>query len=531
MSGALYQPALRGHFLLLALTLFLAACRPAASLPQIDVTVLADGAEHTVQVAAGSRVSEALQAAGITLGPLDRTEPHSLTQLNGAGELRVIRVEEAYEVAEQAIPFISRTLHNEAMGVGEQRLIQNGVNGLEEITYRLVYEDGELISRTAVRSQVVSAAVEEIVMIGAQSAFSAVAIPGRLVFLAGGNAWLLEGNTGSRQPVVTTGDLDGRIFEISPDGDWLLYTRSSQDEEAINTLWVASLNDFRQIELGVGNVVHYAGWVLSPSAIGSSTQIAFSTVEPSLNPPGWAANNDLQFINFTPSGDVTAVREGLPARSTDSLYSWWGSAFAWSADGETLAFTRPDGIGLADIETDRLQTLLAVTPFQTNSDWAWMPTIAWGEDGWLYSVDHAPQSGLETQARSPLFDLVALSPQGELRRLLQNVGMFANPVPESGGGQVAFLRAFTPSQSEISSYELMVLAPETGQTLSLFPPQGAAGLQPQRVAWAPAAEAGAAEAGPMIAFVYQGNLWVANVLTGEARQLTGDGLVGSVDWE
>ncbi|MCW5886804.1 MAG: G5 domain-containing protein [Anaerolineales bacterium] len=521
MSGALYQPALRGRFLLLALSLLFAACRPATSLPQIDVTVLADGAEHRVQVAAGSRVSEALQAAGITLGPLDRTEPHSLAQLDEAGELRVIRVEEAYEVAEEAIPFVSRTLQNEAMSVGGQRLIQNGVNGLQEVTYRLVYEDGELISRTAVRSQVVSAAVEEIVMIGAQSAFSAINIPGRLVFLAGGNAWLLENNTGSRQPVVTTGDLDGRIFEVSPDGGWLLYTRSSQDEEAINTLWVVSLDDFRQIELGISNVVHYASW--TP---GSSTQIAFSTVEPSLNPPGWAANNDLQFINFTPSGDVTAVREGLPARSTDSLYSWWGSAFAWSADGELLVFTRPDAIGLADIEAERLQTLLAITPFQTNSDWAWMPTVAWGADGWLYTVEHATQNGLETQARSPLFDLVALSPQGELRRLLQNVGMFANPVPEPGGGQVVFLRAFTPSQSEISSYELMVLSPESGQTLSLFPPQGAAGLQPQRVAWSPSSAAG-----PMIAFVYQGNLWVANVLTGEARQLTGDGLVSALDWE
>lgn len=518
---ALYQPAPRGTFLLLALVLLLAACRPAVSLPRNEVLVLADGEQQRVQVEAGSRVSAALQAAGVTLGPLDRTEPHSLAELADGDEVRVIRVEEAYKVAEEPIAFLSRTLQNEAMPVGEQRLIQNGVNGLEEITYRLLYEDGELVSRTAVRSQVVSAAVEEIIMIGAQSSFSGLNIPGRLVFLAGGNAWLLEQNTGSRQAVVTTGDLDGRIFEISPDGDWLLYTRASEADGEINTLWVASLNDYREIALQVANVVHYAGW--TPS---SATQIAFSTVEPSLNPPGWAANNELQFVNFSPGGDVTVPRIGLPARSTDSLYSWWGSAFAWSADGETLAFTRPDGVGSADVETDRLQTWLALTPFQTNSDWAWMPSIAWSDDGWLYAVDHAPQSGLEVQERSPLFDLVALSPQGEVRRLLQNVGMFANPVPEPGGGQIAFLRAFTPSQSEISSYELMVLSPDSGVTLTLFPPQGAAGLQPQRVAWAPSAEAG-----PMIAFVYQGNLWVANVLTGEARQLTGDGLVSALDWQ
>ncbi len=516
---ALYQRALRAP--LLSLLLALAACSPAADAAQITVQVTADGESRTVSVAAGSRVADALQAAGVTLGPLDRSEPHSLAQVQAGDEIRVVRVEEVYEIEQQELPFVSRTLQNEALAVGEQRLIQNGVNGLEEVTYRLLYEDGELVSRIAVRSQVITAPVEEIVMIGAQSPFSSLNIPGRLAFLAGGNAWLLENNTGSRQALVTTGDLDGRIFDVSPDGDWLLFSRSSEEEGQINTLWVVSLNDLRLIELGVSNVVHYAGWIP-----GSETQIAYSTVEPSQNPPGWAANNDLQFINFTPGGEVTEPRVGLPARRTDSLYSWWGTGFAWSADGETLAFTRPDAVGRADIETDQLQTLLALTPYQTNSDWAWMPTLAWGDDGWLYTVEHAEQSGLETQQRSQVFDLVALQPDGELRRLAQNVGMFANPAPEPGGGQVAYLRAFTPTQSDISSYELMVLAPDSGNSMALFPPQGAAGLQPQRLAWSPSAEAGS-----MLAFVYQGNLWIVNVLTGEARQLTGDGLVSAVDWE
>lgn len=524
---ALYQPGLLAQ--LLCLLLALAACGPAANAEAISVSVAADGESRAVSVVAGSRVSDALQAAGVGLGPLDRSEPHGLAQLADGDEIRVVRVEEAYEVEEQALPFVSRTLQNEALAVGEQRLIQNGVNGLEEVTYRLLYEDGELVSRTAVSSQVVTPPVEEIVMIGAQSPFSAVTISGRLAFLAGGNAWLLEDNTGARQALVTTGDLDGRIFEISPDGDWLLFSRSSQAVGQINTLWVVSLNDLRLIELGVANVVHYAGW--APG--GGATQIAYSTVEPNPNPPGWAANNDLWFINFTPGGEVTEPRQGLPARRTDSLYSWWGSAYAWSADGETLAFTRPDAVGSADIDTDRLQTLLALTPYQTNSHWAWMPTLAWGDDGWLYTVEHAEQSGVESQQRSQLFDLVALSPQGELRRLAQNVGMFANPAPEPGGGQVAYLRAFTPTQSEISSYELMVITSEggvapdgTAPSMALFPPQGAAGLQPQRLAWSPSADAGG-----MIAFVYQGNLWLVNVLTGEARQLTGDGLVSAVSWK
>jgi hypothetical protein len=97
-------------------------------------------------------------------------------------------------------------------------------------------------------------------------------------------------------------------------------------------------------------------------------------------------------------------------------------------------------------------------------------------------------------------------------------------VVEPDGEQVAFLRAFTPSQSDISAYELRVVTP-AGQSTLLFPPEGVAGLQPQRVEWSPSAELG-----PMIAFVYEGNLWVVNVLTSEAQQLTADGLVTTVSW-
>lgn len=517
----LYQPPLLRKFAALAaLALFAAACS-AAPAGSITITLLADGESRPLALPVGSRVADALEAAGLELGALDRTEPHAFAQLAAGDRVRLIRVAEEFEVLEKPVPFVSRTLQNESLPAGEQRLIQNGANGLQEVTYRLLYEDGQLVSRTEVRFQLITEPVDEIIMIGAQSPFSSLNIPGRLAFLAAGNAWLLETNTGSRQPIITSGDLDGRIFEISPDGAWLLFTRTSPEEGQINQLWVASLDGDRQIDLGVGNVVHYAGW--APG--GSATQVAFSTVEPSLNPPGWSANNDLQFINFTAAGEVTPPRSGLPPRRTDSLYSWWGSSFAWSADGATLAFTRPDAVGSANIDTDRLTTWLQLTPYQTGSDWAWMPGIAWSADGLLYTVEHAAQSGLEVQERSPLFDLVALQPGGVKRTLAQNVGMFANPVPEPGGGQVAFLRAFTPTQSDISSYELMVLAPDSGVSIPLFPPQGAAGLQPQRVAWAPSAELG-----PMIAFIYQGNLWVVNILSGEARQLTGDGLVSAVSW-
>lgn len=493
------------------IALLLAACAPGAVGQQVSVTITVDGQTRQLTLPAGSRGRDAIDAAGITLGELDRSEPPSYTELDDGDELRIVRVTEEFETEQVELPFVSRTLPNESLPVGEQRLIQNGANGLQEITYRLVYEDGELVSRTEIESIVLTQPVEEIIMIGAQSPFSSVEIAGRLAFNSAGNAWVLEGSSGARRAVAITGDLDGRIFEVSPDGRWLLFTRDSASDGVINELWVASLTNNEQelIDLGVRNVVHYAGWIP-----GEQNTVAFSTVEPALNPPGWEANNDLQSITFSEDGEVGGAESLLSSRK-DGFYAWWGTAYAWSPQGEQLAFARPDGVGTVNLDSDSLDVWFSLPAYQTGSDWAWIPGITWLDDERFYYVRYS------TNPAS--FGLELAGPNGA-EEIATDVGMFAQPVAETDGGQVAFLRAFTPSQSDISSYELMVATPE-GVAMSLFPPEGAAGLQPQRVAWSPSGENG-----PLIAFVYEGNLWVVNILSGEASQLTGDGLVSAVSW-
>ncbi len=519
---ALYQRAVFRNFLTIFLLCLLSACAPAAEFtPDISVSIEADGSSRELTIPAGSTVRDLVDLAGIELGVVDRTEPSINSELFDEDSVRVIRVEERFETEQVVMPFVSRTIQNESLPTGEQRLIQNGANGLEEVTYHVRIENGEQISRTRVSSIIITDPVEEIIMIGAQSPFSSVDISGRMAFLAAGNAWLLESNSGARRAVVTTGDLDGRVFEISPDGEWLLFTRQSETD--INELWVASLDDDSGLllDLRVANIIHYAGWVPGDA----DNEIAFSTVEPSVTAPGWQANNDLQFLNFETSGDVSSPLVVLPARE-DSQYSWWGTSYAVTSEGSLFAFARPDAVGLVDQGSDDLEILLSLTAYQTGSDWAWMPGLSWSPDGELiYTVDHAEQPDSAQQERSPIFDLVAIEVDSDdMNVIAESVGMFAQPVVAPDGSQIAFLRAFTPLQSDISAYELMVATPE-GAALSLFPPEGAPGLTPQRIAWSPTSDTG-----PIIAFIYQGDLWVVNVLTGEANQLTGDGLVTAVSW-
>src|SRR5687767_1134630 len=518
--------SLLGVFLAFSL---LTSCRsPQVTSADITVSIVADGEARNVSVPAGSTVSQALQAAGIKIESLDRAEPPLHTVMNNVDEIKLTRVEEVFETEEQIIPFERQVVRNESLPEGETRLVQAGVNGLEELTYRRVLEDDVEISKSVVKSVILQEALPEIMMVGAQSSFAPLPIPGRLVYLAGGNAWSIDTSTANRTALVTTGDLDGRIFELSPNGNYLIFTRKSTKpaDEEINTLWAVRTDGSKPFATGISNVVHFADW------IPGTNSIAYSTVEPRSTAPGWQANNDLHRYSVT----TGARARGLDA-SSGGVYGWWGITFAFSAEGR-LAYARPDGIGLVDLDGKYLKPLLSITPFNTHSDWAWLPSLAWGADGeTLYYISHAPPPSLVSEEDSPFFDISATSfENNSIVPIVQQAGMFAYPSvsylqsnSRERQYQVAYLQAIFPSQSETSRYRLVVMDRDGSNRRTVFPATDAPGLEPQTPVWAPDIIDG--QSGDFIAVVYQGNLWLVDSGSGQAYQVTGDGLVTRIDWK
>jgi resuscitation-promoting factor RpfB len=507
---------------------------------EIIVIITVDGASQQLTLPPGSLVQDALKVGSISYGGLDRVEPPAYSPLVDGGTVRVVRVKEEFEALETIIPFEQQILRNESMPEGETRLIQPGVNGLLEITYRRVYEDGLLVLTTPVKSVVIKEVIPEIVMTGSQSPFTPFPIPGRLVYLLGGNAWLIEGNTGNRHPVVSTGDLDGRIFSLSPDGKWLLFSRQAAENGDINTLWVVDLEkhleeEIESIDLNVSNVVHFADW-----RPGSTYTIAFTTVEPRTSAPGWQANNDLRLVSLTEEGKVNPITVELDTNMGGN-YGWWGMTYAWSPDGSKIAYARPDSFGLLQLGEGNLVALHEVVPLQTRSDWAWVPGIQWGSAGTvLYAADHAASHGLTSPEESPYFDLIAYPLEGGgLLRLVPNAGMFsyplASPLQAKPSGetafQVAYLQAIFPAQSENSRYQVMLMDRDGSNRKAVFPPDGAPGLTPLSHwgVWSPEP---LPETGNLaLAILYQDNLWLMDVVNGSIRQITGDGLVSRIDWK
>jgi hypothetical protein len=424
--------------------------------------------------------------------------------------------------------------------------------------------------------------VPEIVVIGAQASFVAVPVQGSLAYLSAGNAWLMSGSSGNRRPLTVSSDLDGRVFALSADGDLLLFTRVLTDSvtsEAFNTLWLVSTRSeaAKPINLNISNVL-WADWspglaavgepapendeaeeeagatpspgvTVTPAAAASGTPspvpgasqqtytFAYTTAEPRSTAPGWQANNDLVVVDVDATGRVRATRGVLDA-SSGGVYGWWGTTFAWAPDGRALAYAQADSVGMVQITgsiTPTLQSLVDFPLYQTFADWVWTPSVAWSPDQrFVYTVIHGEPVRFEEPEDSPAFDVAAIAvsggsaPGGYAALLARQAGMWAAPVPApgpvgQGGGRLAYLQAISPLESVSSRYYLAVADRDGSNASRLFPPEGETGLNPQTVTWSPD--------GRLIALIRGGNLWIVDLESGEAQQLTGDGLASKPTWQ
>jgi len=525
--------------ILLALLLLgvLSACNRTALLSapapsQVAITIIADGETRALTTSAAT-VTDALAEARIHLSALDQVQPGEYLALEEGMVITVIRVIEQFQTSEVEIPYGQQLVHNESLQEGERRLLQAGRPGREEIVYRIEYHDGVEVDRRMARRTVLEAAADEIVMIGAKGTVSPVPIQGALAYISGGNGLIARLSSANRDSIITSGDLDGRIFALSPDGRRLLYSRALTSTPtltvalpAFNSLWVISATrrsgPLRPEPLEVENVL-WADW--SPDG----EQIAYSTANPIAQPPGWEANNDLWLGEWDDGGRFRP--DQLLESSSGGIYGWWGGDYAWSPNGRYLAYGQADEVGYIDIVTARRMPLANFSVFHTYADWVWTPAPTWSPDGrFVAAVVHGLPIGPEAAEDSQVFDLWGWDIDGWVEApLAVRTGMWAAPVwsparqvDDESASQIAFLQAIDPLASAAVRYTLWVMDRDGSDAHLLFPPAGEAGLGPQTVAWSPQAD--------QIALIYSGDLYLVNVADGSARPLTSDGINSNPVW-
>lgn len=492
----------------------------------MEVNLHVDGADQVLLITAQQlTVREMLAQLGIVLGPLDRVEPDLYMPVATGMRVIVTRVEESFETERQALPFAHQTVRNERVPEGERRLLQTGSNGELEITYRVVVEDGVEVSHDEVHREVIAKPVDEIVLVGTQVEFQSVPLSGTIMYLSGGNAWLMRESSDLRRNVTGSGDLDGRVFALAPGGNRLLFTRAtvSGDDAPLNSLWLAqpSLVGEEPKDLGISGVI-WAEWA------SDGRRFAYSTAERVGGVPGWKANNDLWLGTLGDEPSAAPKVEQLLKPTADIPYAWWGRSYAWSPDGGYLAYAQADQVGILSL-TDRILVPLFTFPvLETASHWAWVPAISWSPDGYLLAFTvHQPDLDGTSPEDSPVFDLVVASVDGRLHvRLAEEVGMWAGPCwAPSGSGLLAYGQAQSPRNSQDSRYDLYVVDRDGSNAQLLFPQAASAGwlgLIAPGVAWSPT--------GDNLLVVYEGNLYRLDVRQGRADQLTSDGQSSQPRW-
>ncbi|MCB0010550.1 MAG: G5 domain-containing protein, partial [Anaerolineales bacterium] len=228
------------------------------------ITIFVDGTSRSVTSEAGT-VRQLLQEEAITVGDTDEVTPPLFTPLTGLESITIVRVNQSLEVIEESVPFGREFIRSDSMGTEDPaRIIQGGRPGLQEVTVRIIFRDGVETERQIVNVNVIEEAVNEIVMIGTGVAAGNVLFAGTLAYISGGRGILLRGATAFPEQLDLGGIPDSRVFELSPTGEFLLYSLA-ESEGSFNSLWVLpTLPGAEPIPLGVSNVL-WAGW--EPSAI------------------------------------------------------------------------------------------------------------------------------------------------------------------------------------------------------------------------------------------------------------------------
>ncbi|MGQ0679663.1 MAG: ubiquitin-like domain-containing protein [Actinomycetota bacterium] len=131
----------------------------------VNASVLIDGQTRPITtnvLTAGGL----LRQIGVVLGPNDRVEPSILAYPSEGSTIKVVRVNQIIETVHSKIPFKTVSEQNDKLELGIRKVKHAGLEGTKASTFRVLYEDGKVQSRTFMGSEVVREPVPETTLVG-----------------------------------------------------------------------------------------------------------------------------------------------------------------------------------------------------------------------------------------------------------------------------------------------------------------------------------------------------------------------------
>lgn len=137
----------------------------------VPLVVVADGARREFS-SPGPTVGDVLRQLGLGLGEHDEVIPDLSAPLTPGLEIRVARVSFQEETRREPLPYPVEKRDEEGLPYGLTRLLRKGQPGIEEVTYRVKYADGERVASEPVARRTLRPPVSQLVAVGRASSLS-----------------------------------------------------------------------------------------------------------------------------------------------------------------------------------------------------------------------------------------------------------------------------------------------------------------------------------------------------------------------
>ena len=148
-----------------------------------DYTVTADG-KTTEHKTLKRTVGDALAEEGIQVGERDIVTPSLDSKMGDNVNIVVQRVTIREEVKEETVAFKTLEKDDSSLNEGTSKVITEGKDGTDKVTYEVTYIDGVEASRKEVSRETVTAAVDKVVANGTRITFNGTSYSRKLVVKA-----------------------------------------------------------------------------------------------------------------------------------------------------------------------------------------------------------------------------------------------------------------------------------------------------------------------------------------------------------
>lgn len=133
-----------------------------------SVTLTVDNTSTKYAIYQGT-VKDLLTLADVSLGADDYTQPSLNTELKDNMAVTVYRVEYKTVDRKENISFKTRTQNDSSMDSGTEKVLTKGVNGVDEVSYKVKYVNGKEDSKTELSRKTVKEPVNQVVNVGTKA--------------------------------------------------------------------------------------------------------------------------------------------------------------------------------------------------------------------------------------------------------------------------------------------------------------------------------------------------------------------------